>query len=71
MVDLKGVIQMLALPIDPIILMKGSAIAGLIAELSYKDETKAVEYLRIWGEKKMPITTIHAELTTELEKQAQ
>lgn len=55
------------LPIDPIILMKRGAIPGLIAELSYKDETKAIEYLRIWGEKRMPITTIHNELTVELE----
>lgn len=55
------------LPIDPLILMKRGAIPGLIAELSYKDEAKAVEYLRIWGEKRMPITAIHSELTVELE----
>lgn len=55
------------LPIDPLILSKGAAIPGLIAELSYVDATKAVEYLRIWGEKRMPITSIHSELTSELE----
>ena len=60
-----------SLPIDPIILKKRGAIPGLIAELSYKDETKAVEYLRIWGEKRMPITTLHEVLTSELEIQLQ
>lgn len=56
-----------ALPIDQNILIKRGAIPGLIAELSYKDEAKAVKYLRIWGENKMAITTIYTELTSELE----
>lgn len=60
-----------SLPIDPIILMKRVEIPGLIAELSYKDEKKAVEYLRIWGEKRMPITPLHEALSIELGEQAQ
>jgi len=54
------------LPIDPIILLKRGAIPGLLAKLSYQDQTKAVKYMRIWGEKQMPITTLHAVLENEL-----
>jgi hypothetical protein len=54
------------LPIDPIILMKRGAIPELLARLSYQDQSKAVEYMRIWGEKKMPITTLHDVLVNEL-----
>lgn len=59
------------LPIDPIILEKRAAIPGLIAEISYLDEKKAVEYIRIWGERKMPITPLFLELNltiSELKK---
>jgi len=55
-------------PIDPIILEKRGAIPGLIAQLSYQDETKAIEFLRVWGEKRMPITPLFAVLNEELQK---
>ena len=54
------------LPIDPIILEKRAAIPGLIAELSYQDETKAIKYMRIWGERKMPITPLFSTLNLEI-----
>lgn len=54
------------LPIDPIILLKRGAIPGLLAKLSYQDQPKAVKYMRIWGEKQMPITALHAALEKEL-----
>lgn len=53
-------------PIDPIILMKLGAIPELLAKLSYEDQHTAIKYMRIWGEKQMPITTLHAALETEL-----
>ncbi|GLC88660.1 hypothetical protein [Lysinibacillus piscis] len=53
-------------PIDPIILQKRGAIPGLIAELSYLDQTKSIEYLRIWGEKKIAITPLFDKLCEEL-----
>jgi hypothetical protein len=56
------------LPIDPIILEKRAAIPGLIAELSYQDERKAIKYLRIWGERKMPITPLFSTLNLEISK---
>lgn len=58
----------MTLPIDPIILKKRSAIPGMIAKLSYVDQKKAIEYMRIWGEHKMAITPLHAELTVELSR---
>ncbi|PUB12588.1 hypothetical protein [Paenisporosarcina sp. OV554] len=54
------------LPIDPIILEKRAAIPGLIAELSYHDETKAIKYMRIWGERRMPITSLFSTLNLEI-----
>jgi len=57
---------MSVLPIDPIILLKRGAIPGLLAKLSYQNQEKAIGYMRIWGEKKMPITTLHAALENEL-----
>lgn len=53
-------------PLDPLILSKRGAIPSLIAKLSYKNESKALEYLRIWGEKRMPVTTLHETLELEL-----
>lgn len=57
------------LPIESEILMKRSEIPSLISQLSYQDEQQAIEYLRLWGEKKMPITTIHQELTTAIKEE--
>lgn len=49
--------------IDPAILARRSAIPGLIAELSYLDEHAAIEFIRIFGEHKMPITSMFNKLT--------
>lgn len=54
------------LPIDPEILRKSAAIPSKIAELSYKDENAAIKYLRIWGEKKLPVTELFNEISQEL-----
>lgn len=53
---------MSVLPIEPEILAKRSEIPSLIAKLSYKNESKAVEFVRMWGEKRSPITEIYEEL---------
>jgi len=54
------------LPIDPAILMKKMEIPEKIAQLSYIDSEKAIKYMRIWGERKMPITPLYDELNKEL-----
>jgi hypothetical protein len=56
------------LPIDLEFLQKRSMIPIKIAELSYKDEEAAIKYMRIWGEKKMAISELFAELTSALGK---
>lgn len=56
------------LPIDPEILVKRSMISALIAKLSYRDEKAALHYLRIWGEKRMPITQLYLELEEAIEE---
>ncbi len=50
-------------PIDPEILRKRMAIPKLIAELTYIDKSEAIKFIRIWGEKKMPITVLFEELS--------
>jgi hypothetical protein len=55
------------LPIDQEILKKRSMIPTKIAELSYHDQETAIHYLRIWGERKMPVTELFQELTDVLE----
>lgn len=52
------------LPLDPDFLRKRMMIPVKIAELSYKDEMAAIKYLRIWGEKKMPISELFDELVS-------
>jgi hypothetical protein len=54
------------LPIDLEFLQKRQMIPVKIAELSYRDEEAAIKYMRIWGEKKMAISELFAELTTAL-----
>ncbi|MDD9312613.1 hypothetical protein PUS82_15165 [Cytobacillus firmus] len=58
---------MIEYPIDPEILRKRKAIPGLISELSYLNEDKAVNYIRIWGEKRMPITELFDELINTIQ----
>lgn len=54
------------LPIDMDIIAKRKEIPEKLAELSYKNEKKALEYMRLWGEKKKPISELHADLTKAL-----
>jgi hypothetical protein len=58
------------LPIDQEILKKRSMIPSKIAELSYRDQDAAIHYLRIWGERKMPVTELFQELVTVLDEVA-
>lgn len=58
---------MSTLPIDPNILVKRSEIPNLIAQLSYKNQSAAIEFLRVWGEKKSSITEIHEKLKEAIE----
>lgn len=50
------------LPIDPEFLRKRMLIPVKLAELSYLNQEAAIKYLRIWGEKRMPITELFDEL---------
>lgn len=54
------------LPIDLEFLQKRMAIPVKIAELSYLNEEAALKYMRIWGEKRMPITELFDELVSAL-----
>lgn len=54
------------LPIDPIILKKRMRIPVLLAELSYLNEKAAIDYLRMWGEHKIPVTTLHDQLDEKI-----
>lgn len=60
----------MSLPIDPEILRKRMAIPTKIAELSYINPDAAIKYMRIWGEKKMPVTVLFDELISVLSKEA-
>jgi len=51
------------LPIDLEFIKKKSEIPEKLAELSYKDQDEAVRLMREWGERKIPITAIHKELS--------
>jgi len=55
---------MLPIPMD--IIRKSMEIPEKIAELSYKDESLAIKYMRIWGERKQPITILYEKITKEL-----
>lgn len=54
------------LPIDMDLVQKNIEIPKKIAELSYKDEKKAIHYLRIYGEKKLPISELYSKLSEEV-----
>jgi hypothetical protein len=55
-------------PIDPELLKKRSMIPTKIAELSYHNQEAAIHYLRIWGERKMPVTELFHELISVLDE---
>jgi hypothetical protein len=58
------------LPIDQDILKKRSMIPSKIAELSYLDSDAAIKYLRIWGERKMPVTELFQELVSVMSEKS-
>ena len=60
----------MTLPIDPIILKKRAAIPGLIAKLSYTNEKKAIEFLRLWGERRIAITPLFEKLEIAVQAEA-
>ena len=55
-------------PIDPVLLRKRMAIPTLLAELSYLDKEVTIKYMRIWGEKRMPVSILYDNLVDELNK---
>jgi len=56
------------LPIDMDIIRKRQEIPEKIAALSYTDPQKAVKYIRLWGERKITISKIHADLSKDLKE---
>ncbi|WP_338754242.1 hypothetical protein [Bacillus sp. FJAT-52991] len=55
------------LPIDLDLLEKRIAIPALLAELSYLNEHRSVELVRVWGEKTMAITSLYDLLLKEIQ----
>ncbi|WP_078428799.1 hypothetical protein [Alkalihalobacterium alkalinitrilicum] len=55
------------LPIPVEILEKRSMIPMKLAELSYNNPDKAIELLRVWGEKRMPITPLFDEIMDQFD----
>lgn len=53
----------MALPIDLDLLKKREEIPIRLAELSYRNSEQAIILLRKWGEKKLPITILHKEIS--------
>lgn len=58
----------MTLPINPDILLKRKEIPEMLAKLSYIDKEKAIHYMRLWGEKRIPITPLYDELLFELDR---
>ncbi len=54
------------LPIDLDILQKRKSIPIKLAELSYLNNEKAIELLREWGEKRVPITPLYEKIMDAL-----
>jgi hypothetical protein len=61
-----GWMVMSGLPIEPEFLQKRMMIPVKIAELTYFDQDAAIKFMRIWGEKKLPVTDIYESLLEEL-----
>lgn len=61
-------VREMPLPIDMDLLKKREEIPIKLAELSYMDPDSAVVLLRKWGEKKSPITVLHAEICSYIKK---
>ncbi|MED3905811.1 MULTISPECIES: hypothetical protein [Anoxybacillaceae] len=61
----------MTLPIDLELLQKRREIPVKLAQLSYINPEKAIELLRKWGEKQVPITPLYAEIIQALNSDAQ
>ncbi|MEK3821337.1 hypothetical protein MKY20_19890 [Cytobacillus sp. FSL W8-0315] len=59
---------MVEYPFDLEFIKKRMAIPQKIAKLSYLNEKAAIKYMRIWGEKKMPITILFDELIATIKQ---
>lgn len=57
---------MSGLPIEPEFLQKRMMIPSKIAQLSYFDQGAAIKFMRIWGEKQLPVTELYECLLEEL-----
>jgi hypothetical protein len=61
----------MTLPIDLDLLQKRKAIPEKLAQLSYANPEKAIQLLRKWGEKQVPITPLYEEISQALNSDAQ
>jgi tRNA U34 5-carboxymethylaminomethyl modifying enzyme MnmG/GidA len=61
----------MTLPIDLDLLQKRKAIPVKLAQLSYTNPEKAIQLLRKWGEKQIPITPLYEEIIQALNSDAQ
>ncbi|QXJ39543.1 hypothetical protein BV455_02909 [Parageobacillus caldoxylosilyticus] len=61
----------MTLPIDLDLLQKRKAIPVKLAQLSYTNPEKAIQLLRKWGEKQVPITPLYEEIIQALNSDAQ
>jgi hypothetical protein len=61
----------MTLPIDLDLLQKRREIPIKLAQLSYLNPEKAIELLRKWGEKQVPITPLYEEIIQALNSDAQ
>jgi hypothetical protein len=61
----------MTLPIDLELLQKRREIPIKLAQLSYTNPEKAIELLRKWGEKQVPITPLYEEIIEALNSEAQ
>ncbi|WP_064091539.1 hypothetical protein [Rossellomorea aquimaris] len=57
------------LPICRDTLRKRQAIPMKLAQLSYTKPDAAISFLRLWGEKKIPISPLYEEILTHLESE--
>lgn len=55
-----------SLPIDMDLIQKKIEIPTILADLSEVDPKQALYLLREWGDRKIPITVLHHEITSRL-----
>jgi hypothetical protein len=61
----------MTLPLDLDLLQKRREIPEKLAQLSYMDPEKAIQLLRKWGEKQVPIAPLYEEIIQALNSNAQ